>query len=150
MEWWIGVNRPVHETDRPYFYPAGKEKRKKKRKKKKYFFTFFPCDACLRRWISPLVPTALFSIIFFQTSNQKSVLKNKLLSSFKKKNEKKKKSLPTYIPIFFNFYVTPIKPFLIFRLNVSHSSRLLTLFVSTSVVIVRKAILMEYLTLGCL
>ena len=53
--------------------------------KKNPFFSFFSCDACLRRWISPLEPTALFSIILkHPTRNQFSktsrivALKNKI------------------------------------------------------------------------
>ena len=44
--------------------------------------------------------------IHFQTSNQKSVLKNKWWSSFKKWKIK----IPTDLPYLF-FYFTPIKPF---------------------------------------
>ena len=67
----IGVTRPTLVTlptlDIFINFSNKKKKEKKenlKKKKKHVFFTFFPCDACLRRWISPLVPTALFSIIF--------------------------------------------------------------------------------------
>ena len=39
-------------------------RKRRKKETKKFVFTFFPCDVCVRRWISPLVSTALFSIIF--------------------------------------------------------------------------------------
>ena len=48
------------------------EKRKNgKKKKKKFSLHFLSMFACFRRWILPLVPTALFSIIFkHPTRNQ--------------------------------------------------------------------------------
>ena len=67
-------------------------------------FTFFLCGACLRRWISPLVPTLYFqsfSNIQPEISSQKVAFK------------KQKTKIPTYLPtLFFIFYVTPIKQFL--------------------------------------
>ena len=67
----------------------------------------------MRRWISPLDPTALFSIIF-KHPTRKSVLKNMGLSSFQKEEEKKNPYRPTLIK-FFN--VTPIKPYFFLGLN---------------------------------
>ena len=95
----IGVTRPtlVIPADPRYFYLKNKMKKITK-------ITFFPCDAYLRRWISPLVPTALFSIIFkHPTRNQFSKTSE---SSFKKEEKRNKFDLPT---LFF-FNITPIKP----------------------------------------
>ena len=74
----------------------------KKIKRVLFFLTFFPCDAYLRRWISPLVTTARFSIIYkHPTRNQFSKTKTK------RRRKKKGKKIPTDP----NFLYYPIKTF---------------------------------------
>ena len=87
------------------------------KKIKKLKITFFPCGTCLRRWISPLVHTALFSIIF----------KHPIRNQFSKTSDyvafKTKTKMPTYLP--YLFFMLCQSNFFFFRPNNNNNNAVL-------------------------
>ena len=91
---WRNPTDPIYPADPTYLYQFF------------IFDFFFSSLSSLWRLFAPVdITIGAYSSIFnhFQTSNQKSVLKNKWLSSFKK-------SKKSDLPILKKIYVTPIKP----------------------------------------